>query len=82
MQKLLLANIKSELGILLVGKKKHEAVESTQVLENFDDDDYAEQSKRELEGYRTKDATSVTESETESAVGERANISQKTPSDA
>ena len=53
-QRLLLANIKRDICALLVGKKQPVDIESTDALEIFDDDNYAEELRRELAASRAK----------------------------
>jgi len=53
-QYLLLANIKRDFYALLVGKKQPVHIESTNALEIFDDDNYAEKLRRELAASHAK----------------------------
>jgi len=53
-QRLVLANIKRDIWALLVGKKQPVDIESTDALEIFDDDNYAEELRRELAASRTR----------------------------
>ena len=53
-QRLLLANIKRDICALLVGKMKLVDIESTDLLEIFDNDNYAEDLRQELAASRAK----------------------------